>query len=70
MKEQEKQAIAQMLLWVNRLELNGQALNNRDYFERANDIWQAFAAIGLLHELTAQQVIDMAKKINLVEKSG
>jgi len=70
MNEQEQQALAQMLAWVNRLELNGQALNDKNYFARGNDIWKAFEAVGLLHGLTAQQVIDLGKKINLVEKSG
>lgn len=59
MNEQELQALKQVRAWVERLELNGQALNDTAYFARSNDLWKVFAGVALLHGLTTQQVVDL-----------
>lgn len=59
MTENEKQALKQVQAWIERLELNGQALNDNQYFRLSADLQTVFGAVGLLHGLTAQQVIDL-----------
>ena len=59
MNQKELEALKQVRAWVERLELNGQALNDRTYFDRSNDVWAVFGAVALLHGLTTQQVVDL-----------
>lgn len=59
MTEQELQALRQVRAWIDRLELNGQALDDNAYFRRSGDLWRVFAGVALLHGLTTQQVIDL-----------
>jgi hypothetical protein len=58
MTESEKQALKQVQAWIDRLELNGQALNNNLYFRLSGDLQTVFSAVALLHGLTTQQVLD------------
>ena len=59
MTESEKQALKQVQAWIDRLELNGQALNDNAYFGLSGDLQSVFGAVALLHGLTTQQVLDL-----------
>ncbi len=59
MTEQELQALKQVQAWIDRLELNGQALNENQYFRLSAQVQAVFAAVALLHGLKTQQVIDL-----------
>jgi hypothetical protein len=59
MNEQELQALKQVRAWIDTLELQGQALNDNAYFDRAGDLWRVFAGVALLHGITTQQAIDL-----------
>jgi hypothetical protein len=59
MNEKELEALRQVKTWIDRLELQGQALNDNSYFARANDLWRVFAGVALLHGITTQKAIDL-----------
>jgi hypothetical protein len=59
MTEQELQALKQVQAWIDRLELNGQALDDNAYFRLSGDLQSVFSAVALLHGLTRQEVIDL-----------
>jgi len=59
MTEQELQALKQVQAWIDRLELNGQALNDNQYFRFSADLQSVFGAVALLHGLKTQDVVDL-----------
>jgi hypothetical protein len=59
MTEQELQALKQVQAWIDRLELNGQALNDNAYFRLSAQVQTVFGAVALLHGLKTQQVLDL-----------
>jgi hypothetical protein len=60
MNEQELQALKQVRAWIDRLELNGQAMDDNAYFRLSAQLWAVFGGVALLHGLKTQQVIDLA----------
>ena len=62
MNEQELQALKQVRAWIDRLELQGQALNDNHYFRLSAQIQTVFGGVALLHGLKTQQVIDLVDK--------
>ena len=59
MTEQELQALRQVQAWIDRLELQGQTMNEQQYFARSSDLWRVFAGVALIHGLTTQKVLDL-----------
>jgi hypothetical protein len=59
MTEQELQALRQVKAWIDRLELQGQTMNNNECFNLSAKFWVVFAGVALLHGLKTQQVLDL-----------
>jgi hypothetical protein len=59
MTEQELQALKQVQAWIDRLELNGQALDDNQYFRLSGQLQSVFAGVALLHGLKTQDVVDL-----------
>ena len=59
MTEQELQALKQVQAWIERLELQGQALDDNQYFRLSGQVQSVFAGVALIHGLTTQQVLDL-----------
>ena len=60
MNEKELQALKQVMEWIDCLELRGQTMNDNEYFNLSAKFWVVFAGVAKIHDLTSQQIAQMA----------
>jgi hypothetical protein len=59
MTEQELEALRQVRVWIDRLELQGQTMGDNECFSLSAKFWVVFAGVAKVHGLTTEQVLDL-----------
>lgn len=60
---EEKQALKQLIQWIEGLEVAGHVEGQNGYFETASKCWVVFGAVALLHGIGVTELVQQVRAV-------